>query len=240
MTYRPTTATALALVLAAAALAGCSSNTQADDAQASASPSTAASPSSPAKDADSAGSGDEAMDDDGAPVDEAEGSPLPEPLALGQSAATIGGQSYQDSNVSGGELTLTPTSVVWSQGEGSTWASVVVRSENTGTVPATQVAPVDGGSWSVLDLDARTQASTEYYHEADQWKLGRNVVLPGFVDTSVESVRLPDGPPAGKAQLLYVDGGGAMFVWDLPATDTGPEAGELAAYITERQDDDLG
>lgn len=229
-----TTRTAATLAALAALGAGCSSAQQ--DAP-------EATPGSSTSSASSAVEDEPAMDEDGGGQGEGERAPAPKAMELGEAAVSVGGQSYVQESVSGGELTLTPTSVAYVrapdlQGRDLSWACVVVDADNTGAVPAAETAPIDSASWSVL-LPDRTQVSVESLSEASGYAdLSGGVIPAGIRKSEVQCFPLGEQKPPGQVRLMYLDGNYQPFMWNLPDADSGPQGAELAAHVAQQVQDD--
>lgn len=156
------------------------------------------------------------------------------PQVLGKVAHTVGGQSFVDSNVAGGELDLTPTSVIYHENDGVQWATIVLDVENNGAVPASQTAPISGRSWQLILPDRTTRATAESQASdgspAD-WACG-GVIQSGLKQHCAFSIDLPDGEGTSGLQLMYLDGDGAQYRWTLPEANEGPHVQEYLQALT--------
>ncbi|MCD9145759.1 hypothetical protein [Streptomyces albireticuli] len=145
---------------------------------------------------------------------------------MGASAPTVGSGGA-------GRLEVTPTSVVYAtkamadKPTNGLFVIVSVKDRPTSSSAVAETAPAQRGGWQWVAADGRAVGAGDGN--------AANVFLSGF-DAS--------GPiPAGTAKwrarafdiserqrggtLVYTDGQGKTFRWEIPAQDTGPQVAEL-------------
>lgn len=198
------TAPAVAVLLAAL-LAGCGSSEEPKD-----SPEPAASQST-----------------EHATEEPAEEPPMEKTLELGESAETIGSGGQ-------GALEVTPDTIVYAtEGTGETpdnevFAVVAIKLQPTNAVAAAQAAPIDGGGWSWVAPDGQavgTGSGTAYNVTPDGYTAGGEI-QPGTHEWTTAAFDLT-AEQTKSGTLLYVDGAGTAYRWEMPDQDTGPQADKL-------------
>ncbi|MCX4658568.1 hypothetical protein [Streptomyces uncialis] len=158
------------------------------------------------------------------------GAALGEPLALGRSAETIGGE--------GGVLEITPTSVVYMKeggggtSEHGTFVFITVKARPTTGAAAAVPAPITGKGWEWVAPDG----------EAIGWNSGDSITVqterfdgggdiqPGSFQWQSTVFDLTAAQAKGGT-LQYVDGDGAAYRWKIPATDAGPQIAEVKQQL---------
>ena len=153
-------------------------------------------------------------------------------LDLGTPADTVGTRFE-----GGGELEVTPLSVVYSPRAGSArsqngiFAIVVIKDRNTGSVPAQEAAPVEGGGWRWIAPEG--EQVEEGNGAAPDVELGEfegiTEVQPGDSDLTAAVFDLKEQQRGGT--LLYVDGDNSSYRWTMPKKDTGPQADQVRKRI---------
>lgn len=154
-------------------------------------------------------------------------------LAWGKPARTTGAQHPFGGQPGGGELEVTPTTVVYQKtAMGNTaangvYAIITVRDKATGAIDATESAKIENGGWQWIAPDG--QALDEGENEASSITpngyTGGGMVKAGTWQWDTIAFDLTEAQRGGT--IAYTDGAGATFKWKVPAADTGPELAAL-------------
>ncbi|UQT61292.1 IS5 family transposase [Streptomyces durmitorensis] len=114
------------------------------------------------------------------------------------------------------------------------FAVVTMKDKAMTGVPADEVAPISGGGWSWIAPDGEavgfdsgnsTSITVDKYNNAD-------AVQPGTYQWRLQAFDLTPARAKGGT-LIYVDGEESAHRWKIPATDSGPRAGELKKQLAE-------
>jgi hypothetical protein len=151
-------------------------------------------------------------------------------LAWGKPAKTVGAQTPADGGPGGGDLEVTPTTVVYaktamgSTSANGTFAIITVKDKATGSTAAAESAPIEGGGWQWIAPDG--QALDEGENEASgvvpNGFGGGGMIKAGTWHWDTIAFDLTQAQARG-GMIVYTDGAGATFKWKVPATDQGPE-----------------
>ncbi|MCX4993428.1 hypothetical protein [Streptomyces sp. NBC_00568] len=157
-----------------------------------------------------------------------------EDMKLGDTASTIGSPSPADGGNGGGELEVTPTTVVYqkeamgSVAANGVYAIITVKDKAPNAVSAAESAPIEGGGWQWLAPDG--QALDEGENEASSITpsgfTGGGSIPAGAYKWRTIAFDLTKAQANGGA-IMYTDGEGTTFRWKVPATDSGPELAAL-------------
>ncbi|MEU4154714.1 hypothetical protein [Streptomyces antimycoticus] len=154
-------------------------------------------------------------------------------LAWGKPAQTVGAMTPVGGQPGGGDLEVTPTTVVYQKtAMGNTaangvYAIITVRDKATGEKAATESAMIEGGGWQWIAPDG--QALAEGENDASSITpngfTGGGMVKAGTWQWGTVAFDLTEAQRGGT--LAYTDGAGATFKWKVPAKDNGPELAAL-------------
>lgn len=154
-------------------------------------------------------------------------------LAWGKPARTVGAQNPVGDQPGGGDLEVTPTTVVYQKtAMGNTaangvYAIITVRDKATGKMAATESAMIEGGGWQWIAPNG--QALAEGENDASSITpngfTSGGMVKAGTWQWDTIAFDLTEAQRGGT--LAYTDGAGATFKWQVPAQDSGPEVAAL-------------
>lgn len=153
--------------------------------------------------------------------------PAEETLQLGTPAETVGSGGT-------GTLEVTPDTVVYAKESiGSTpdndlFAVVAIKLKPTSAVAAGEAAPIDGGGWKWVSPDGQavdTGHGTASNVTPDGFTAGGEI-QPGTHEWASAAFDLTEDQAKGGT-LMYVDGEGAAYRWEIPAQDSGPQVDKL-------------
>ena len=155
---------AAAAVLLLAVLTACSAGTHTDKTAPSEKPASAKSSSPKAK--PTVDCSDQSLDQatwvkncSGKSGTGGDGTAGTQTLAWGKTAKTVGAQGPADGSPGGGDLEVTPTTVVYAKtAMGNTaangvYAIITVKDQATGRIAATESAPIENGGWQWITAD---------------------------------------------------------------------------------------
>ena len=150
-------------------------------------------------------------------------------LAWGKSAKTVGAQNPYGGGPGGGDLEVTPSTVVYQKtAMGNTaangvYAIITVKDKATGKLAAAESAMIEGGGWQWIAPDGQALDSGEN----DASSITPNgftsggMVKAGTWQWDTVAFDLSEAQRGGT--LAYTDGAGTTFKWKVPASDSGPE-----------------
>lgn len=137
-----------------------------------------------------------------------------------------------------GVLQITPDSVVFTkQAAGETaangvFAVVTMKDKAMTAVAADEPAPISGGGWKWMAPDGETidmdggnafNIVVDKYNNADP-------VQPGTWQWRLKAFDLTEAQAKGGT-LIYIDGEEKAFRWEMPSTDSGPNAADLKQQL---------
>ncbi|MFJ8929209.1 hypothetical protein ACIRLA_21790 [Streptomyces sp. NPDC102364] len=151
-------------------------------------------------------------------------------LAWGKVARTTG---YQDPDSGGGNLDVTPTTVVYqskamgSEASNGVFAIITVKDAAAGDAAATENAPAAGGGWQWIAPDGETVSSDngEAVSITPEGFDGERIVQPGAWVWRTVAFDISEAQRGGT--LVYVDGLEEAFRWKVPTRDAGPDVAKL-------------
>lgn len=154
----------------------------------------------------------------------------PQSLAWGKTAQTTG---YQDPDEGGGNLDVTPTTIVYqaeamgSESANGVFAIVTVKDAAVSDAAATENAPAAGGGWQWIAPDGQTISGDdgEAANITPEGFSGNVNVQPGAWSWRTVAFDISKAQKGGT--LVYVDGLGEAFRWKAPAQDQGPDVAKL-------------
>ncbi|MGK5730438.1 hypothetical protein [Streptomyces sp. URMC 124] len=151
--------------------------------------------------------------------------------AFGEASRTVGAGTV-------GILEITPTTVVYVKEAGratpqqGTFAVVTLLEKSLSANPADEESPAKGGGWRWVAADGRSvPAGNGNAAKVGLGKYGNSGgIAPG---TSQVRAKVFDLTPAQAkgGTLVYTDGTKSADRWRVPATDTGPQAGEVRRLL---------
>jgi hypothetical protein len=152
-------------------------------------------------------------------------------LQLGQAAITAGAKS-PFRGPGGGQLEITPTSVIYSPKTRSLtpkngqFLTVIFMLRPVGDIAAMETAPIDGGGWTYITPDGKAleQGNGESFSVTLN-DYNRPMTVVGASVGSSESWDITVAQAGGVLQ--YTDGAKKTYRWQIPAADTGPQVDEV-------------
>lgn len=168
--------------------------------------------------------------DDASAGPEEAGGGMAKSLAWGKTASTTG---YQDPEKGGGNLDVTPTTVVYQakamgrEAANGVFAIVAVKDAAVSGAAATENAPAAGGGWQWIAPDGQTLSGDdgEAASITPQGFGGDPNVQPGAWTWRTVAFDMSEEQRGGT--LVYVDGLDEAFKWEVPAKDQGPDVAKL-------------
>ncbi|MFE4420466.1 hypothetical protein [Streptomyces sp. NPDC056817] len=156
-----------------------------------------------------------------------------EDLAWGKSAQTTGAELVASDGPGGGDLEVTPTSVVYAKSAmGNTaangvFAIIAVRDRATGAIAAAESKGLDGGGWQWIAPDGQAvdQGEGNSSGVIPQGFGGGGMVQAGTYHWNTARFDLAEAQRGGT--IAYTDGAGQTFRWKVPASDAGPDLAAL-------------
>jgi hypothetical protein len=151
-------------------------------------------------------------------------------LTWGKTAKTVGAQTPADGGPGGGDLEVTPTTVVYAKtamgntSANGTYAIITVKDKATGSNAAAESAPIEGGGWQWIAPDG--QALDEGENDASSITpngfTGGGTIKAGTWHWDSIAFDLTAAQAHGGT-IAYTDGAGGVFKWKVPTKDSGPE-----------------
>jgi hypothetical protein len=156
-----------------------------------------------------------------------------EPMPLGKTVETIGAQSPADGGPGGGGLEVTPTTIVYQKEAmgntalNGTFAIITVKDKAPNAVDAAESAPIEGGGWQWIapDGQALDEGDNEASNITPNGFTGGGTIKAGTWAWRTVAFDITEAQRGGV--LLYTDGSGQTFRWQMPATEKGPELAAL-------------
>ncbi|MFH8405595.1 hypothetical protein ACH4FX_12580 [Streptomyces sp. NPDC018019] len=151
---------------------------------------------------------------------------------LGTTAHTAGSH-HPIAGSGGGVLDLTPTSVVYVPAatdqtpKNGTYAVVAYKARSSTAVAAAETAPAEGGGWQWIAPDGQsvTTLDGDATSVTPAGFMGSGPVALGSYQWRSVVFDLTAAQHGG--QLVYTDGEGKTYRWQMPAKDKGPEVARL-------------
>ncbi|MET8692618.1 hypothetical protein ABZV65_08720 [Streptomyces bauhiniae] len=151
-------------------------------------------------------------------------------LPWGKAAKTVGAQSPANGGPGGGDLEVTPATVLYTKATmgytstNGTFVVITVKDRASGSTGAAESAPIEGGGWQWIASDG--QALDEGENDASSITphgfTGGGMIKVGTWEWDTVAFDLSTAQAKGGT-LAYTDGSGTVFKWNAPARDTGPE-----------------
>lgn len=150
---------------------------------------------------------------------------------LGDTVPTDGDPS------TGGVLDITPTSIIYltktdtdSPANGR-FVIITTKVKAMTAAPAAETSPADGGGWTYIAPDGQAISTMDGNATSvtpDGFN-GGGTIDPGTYQWDSESFDIAPAQVGGT--LSYKDGSGHITRWTLPATNTGPQVGQVTKAL---------